>query len=223
MQIKRQLAIAVIAGLLFANPVTADVRVDPVDGRSNERIESVLDAPGLSGSSPVVAKYWETGRGIVFHPDIKQSSGDRFTDFDCLEAICSISPVNGAGFKICINRAKVATFTSTRSHSASGKEKLRTSGKVKSEQYLIYLIPRGIVFNYPSLFTPTELASDGNLRIINTAHDTRSSPFDYAKTVLWKVTDDWSDFLWRNPKPSKQSIIEHARKIQSNLGLERLR
>lgn len=212
---------AAVCWLLPSASASAHVQVTPFDKSANN-INALFDDFNFPEHSTAIVQYGEDTRGVIAAVQIKQSSGSRLADFNCLEALTENSPFYGFGKSGCSASIKNAIFTKNSFRRPSIKQKLSIE-KQLDEAYLVHLIPRGLAYSAPSAFSVAELDQADNMRKIVLKADSPADRFAEAKECLFKLSSNWSKYLTENPNVSREQILIHAKVIEAELNLEQIK
>lgn len=175
-----------------------------------------------NASSKASVQFAVGDDGKIYEPEIIHSSGDDQFDAECLEAVCSMSPLNPRQNIT----AQMTHFI--KNFGPKGDSDLQKSHYVGTDvqQYLrthqqssdsaipfvlVHKIPLSVLWRYPKYFTQAELINPGNLLELKVRDDPnhRTSPAQFLSTEA-NLYAYW-DCLFKQPKVTKTDIVQYAK------------
>jgi hypothetical protein len=175
---------------------------------------------------PVAVGFFVADDGKIYNARIKQSSGDNQTDAECLEAVCSLAPLElNPGRRITGDLTQVElTFQKVASEPISNNVEVANFFKkhadLRSRFIAIHLIPTNLLKRAANGLTPDQVDSENNLRLIPVGESTENKSENQLSKIhsysgsLKEVYARWAAFLSENPKPTKLQILRQAADIE---------
>jgi len=191
-------------------------------------------ASNWSSSRPCIG-YWPTIKffigddGKIYEPEMIRYSADDQYDAECLEAICSLSPIRTTENYV-NSTARLEHF----SEQFGVKEGLQPSyDGADVNQYLkthlqpetkhdafvvVHRIPLSVLTRYPGMFTKEELQSQDNLMEIQVGFGDnqadRQGIRDCAPHYVVAIANLYAfwDQLFKNPDVTKEEILQWAKR-----------
>lgn len=177
-----------------------------------KKITSLINVSSFPEHKAIWIEFRRDKNGKIISPKISQSCGDKKADLACLEATFESSPLkissDGGSWPdqqmIVVIEAKDVLLRGGAEQSAS------TGSSMVQAGYLIHLVPRTELFK--ALFDSSELEAAANLVSLG-------SDSSKAFSRLYRIHNSWSEFLRKNPEPTKTEVLQHAQWIRKNFRL----
>lgn len=191
-------------------------------------INEVWDCSDPNADNLTEVSFAIADDGKIYDSTITRWSKNEQFNAECLEAVCSLSPVTPSnshnGFlehrtiRFCKNAQEPRI--EPRYDASDVKEYLRNHPEPQNtlEKFVVvHKIPLDVLRRYPGLFTREELFSSENLieikgnvgRDLPNSEGQRQGNPQFVGTI-GHLYAFWSDFFAENPKATKEQIIEHA-------------
>ena len=192
----------------------------------NRRIQtSWCNSPACSSGYGTEIVFNIHDDGMIYNPVVGCSSLDPQYDAECLEAVCSLSPLtpfhNNSG-KLQVGYGHFGRqndpYAAEPAFASDAARKLlfnATDLKKGKALVVVHKIPLEVLTKYPGMFDKAYLLSDQNLLVIT--YDKESTPPAYVKKISDLYTQ-WGVFL-RKKSITKEQILEKAKTICAEAGI----
>jgi len=164
--------------------------------------------------------------GKIYEPSIQVSSSDPQFDAECLEAVCSLSPLakreNETGdlghLSIQLGRKGAPVPIHPAFTGAETLKFIKSLNLSENDHFVVvHKIPLSVLTRYPGMFSKDELLNEKNF--VTMRFDTDAKPPEYVK----KISDFYAQWgaLFSQDSVTKDQILHRAKNLLLNNGVEK--